>query len=78
MYLSNFSPLFSSCFPGSNLQVCVSILCSEKNNMTIAIGKKSKGQNDIFIVTSKTKLSGAVQIFVQQTLKFKKDDQFCI
>lgn len=46
--------------------------------MNISIGKKSKGQNDILIVTSKSKLTGAVQTFVKQALELKKGVSFRI
>lgn len=46
--------------------------------MNISIGKQSKGQHEILIVSNKTKLSSTVQTFVQQTLSFKKDMQFAV
>lgn len=45
--------------------------------MTIAIGKKSKGQNDILIVTKNT-LPDHIQIFVKQALELQKDAPFRI
>lgn len=46
--------------------------------MTISIGKKSKWQHDIRILTAQSKISGAIQTFVVQSLPIKKDARFCM
>lgn len=44
--------------------------------MHISIGRKSKKQHDIIIVTSQSKLTGVIHTFVKETLELKKDTPF--